>query len=292
MFYSIFTLSHKNLKLICLAALSLCIFTVESKADHLGRLEKAEPFFTEKAFLEKELELDIGIDNSDDDHSLELGLELDWVFFERLELGAEVPYVFLFPDGESSTSAFSDIGLSATALICCTTPYTPFYLSLRGGIDLPTGDEDKGIGGTGEWGFSLNTSYFFPVEDISLWGIQLQLAYAQQLKFSDEQKSLANTLDINKTHSKDIIWNAAFSQEYFNGRFAPIFEFLGTSTVDAMQSDDEGTILELGFGFWVSPFSDTSPFNAINLGAAAKFPVTERKETTSSFLFVISYGFD
>ena len=273
-------------------ALSLSIITIELYADHLGRLEKAEPFFTEKAFLEKEIEFSVGNDNSKEDHTLELGLEVDWVFFDRLQLGVEVPYVFLFPDGQNSTSAFSDIGLSAQVLLCCTSPTTSYYLSLTGELALPTGDEDKGIEGTGEWGFSINTSYFFGIADVSLWGIQLQLAYAQQLKFSDEQKSLANMLNRDKVHTKDIIWNAAFTQEYYNGRFSPVFEVLGTSTVDAMQSDDEGTIVELGFGFWVSPFSDTSLFNAINFGAAAKFPVTEREETSSSFLFVATYGFD
>ena len=62
--------------------------------------------------------------------------------------------------------------------------------------------------------------------------------------------------------------------------------------MDAMQSEDEGTIVEVGFGFWLSLFSDTSLFNAVNLGVAAKFPVTEREETSSSFLFVATYGFD
>lgn len=283
---------HNKIKIIFLLALSVSVFTLQSNADHLGRLEKAEPFFTVKSFLEKEIEFSVANDNSNEDHSLELGLEVDWVFFELLQLGVEVPYVFLFPDGQNSTSAFSDIGLSTQVLLCCTSPTTSYYLSLRGELALPTGDEDKGIEGTGEWGFSLNGAYFFPVEDISLWGIQMQLAYAQQLKFSDEQKSLANMLNIDKTHTKDIIWNAAFTQEYFDGRFSPVFEVLGTSTVDAMQSEDEGTIVELGFGFWVSPFSDTSILNAINLGAAAKFPVTDREETSSSFLFVATYGFD
>lgn len=278
--------------MICLIALSFSVFTLQSNADHLGRLEKAEPFFTVKAFLEKELEFSVGNDNSKEDHSLELGLEFDWVFFERIQLGVEVPYVFLFPDGQDSTSAFSDIGLSTQVLLCCTSPTTSYYLSLRGELALPTGDEDKGIEGSGEWGFSLNAAYFFGVGDISLWGIQLQLAYAQQLKFSDEQRSLANMLNINKTHNKDIIWNGAYTQEYFNGRLSPVFEVLGTSTVDAMQSEDEGTIVELGFGFWLSPFSDTSQLNAVNLGVAAKFPVTEREETSSSFLFVATYGFD
>jgi len=281
-----------KLKVLSLVVLVLGCLAGPSYGDHLGRLERAEPFFTEKAFLEKELEFNVGIDNGKNERSVGLGIVADWIFLDRLQLGFEVPFVIRDPDNQKSVSAFSDIGLSSTVLFCCTRANSPYFLSLTGGILLPTGDDDKGIGGTGEWSFSLNSAYFFTFgPDIGVWGIQLQLAYAQQLKLSDDQKSIANMFNIDKKRTKDLIWNAALSQQYFNGKFTPVFEILGTTTVDSMQSEEEGTILELGIGFWVSPFSDTSLLNAVNLGAAAKFPVTELEETSSSFLFVTTYGF-
>jgi hypothetical protein len=95
----------------------------------------------------------------------------------------------------------------------------------------------------------LNAGYFFPFfADIAEFGIQLQLAYAQQLRLSEEQKDLAGMLGINRTREKDIIWNAALTQQYLDGRLVPVFEVLGTSIVDALEEEDEGTILELSFG--------------------------------------------
>ena len=67
---------------------------------------------------------------------------------------------------------------------------------------------------------------------------------------------------------------------------------MGTSIVDALDREEEGTILELGFGIWVIPFSDKCVLNAIGLGAGVKFPLTEREESSSSYLFRARYDFN
>jgi hypothetical protein len=261
--------------------------------DHLGREERAEPIFTQEAFFEKQLEFEVGIENQDKENSLEIGVGGTWVFGKRFEFGLDIPFVYRIPDDEDSVIDLSDLGVSAAFLICCTSPDNQFFLSVLGNFLLPTGDQDKGIGGTGLWGLSLNSGYFFSVgSDFAEFGIQLQFAYEQQLRLTDEEKQMANLLGIDRTLQKDLIWNLAFTQQYLDGRLTPVFELLGTSIVDALDKEEEGTIFELGFGIWVSPFPDKSLLNAVNIGAGAKFPLTEREESSSSFLLLVTYGFD
>ena len=261
--------------------------------DHLGRRERAEPIFTQPAFFEKQLEFEVGIENQDEEDSSEISAGGTWIFGKRLQLGLDVPFVYRSPDADDSAIDLSDLGLSAGFLICCTSPDNQFFLSLLGNFLFPTGDQNKGIGGTGEWGLSLNAGYFIPVGSIPAeFGIQFQFAYAQQLRLTDDEKKMADMLGIDRTREKDLIWNLALTQQYLDGRLTPVIEFLGTSIVDALDKEEKGTIFELGFGIWLSPFPDKSLLKAVNLGAGVKFPLTEREESSSSFLFIVTYGFD
>jgi len=270
----------------------LTIRIVPVFGDNLGKFDPVEPIFTEEAFLEKTLEFDVGVENQDKEKSAEIDIVGSWIVANRLELGLGIPFEHRNPDDEDSVFNLSDLGISAKFLICCPSFNDLLFISLIGNFLFPTGDQNKNIGGTGEWGFSLNSGYFFNVADIAYFGLQLELAYSQQLRLTDEQKQMADMLGIGRTREKDLIWNLALTQQYLDGRLNPVIELLGTSIVDALDKQEEGTILELGFGIWVIPFSDKSMLNALGLGAGVKFPLTEREESSSSFLFRVRYDFN
>lgn len=298
---SIFAMKNKLINydyyMICkytllVGTIFLTISIVPVFGDTLGKFDPVEPIFTEEAFLEKTLEFDVGIENQDMEKSVEIDIIGSWIFANRLELGLGIPFEYHNPDDEDSVFNLSDLGISAQLLICCPSFNDLLFISLIGNFLFPTGDQNKNIGGTGEWGFSLNSGYFFNVADIAYFGLQLEIAYSQQLRLTDEQKQMADMLGISRTREKDVIWNLALTQQYINNRLTPVIELLGTSIVDALDREEEGTILELGFGIWVIPFSDKSVLNAIGLGAGVKFPITEREASSSSYLFRARYDFN
>ena len=143
------------------------------------------------------------------------------------------------------------------------------------------------------FGFSLNLGYGLTVsESLQDLSIQFQASYFQQMRLSSDQLETARSLGLSKTLEKRVLWNLAFVQPLFGGRFSPSFEILGTSVVDALESSGEGSILELAVGFWLAPFNDGHALSNLSIGLGGRVPVTNRREDQGGATLIFEFAFD
>ena len=91
---------------------------------------------------------------------------------------------------------------------------------------------------------------------------------------------------------KAFIWNTALAQQYFDGRIRPVLELLGTTVVDAADSADQRTVVELAAGMWTAPFPDDNPLSPLSIGLGWKWPVVHHldSELTAVLIFEWSFG--
>jgi hypothetical protein len=252
-------------------------------AGHIAREDPPEPIFTERAFIENDLEFDTDVDRDSDADTWEFAPSVTWIFFERLQLGAELPMGWRIPDEGSQRVALSDVDLSAKWLFCCHRRMGFAYLSTRVDVAPPTGDRSAGIGGTGELTLSLLGGYgLIVVESLADLSIQGQLAWDQELRPDSS----------GGAPQKSVLWNVAFSQPVRGGRFVPTFEILGTSVVDATQASDEETQLDLAVGSELRPFPDDHWGSPITLSGGWRFPVANRGDFRGTGVFSIEWAFD
>jgi len=261
-----------------------------AQANHRAREDPSEPIFTQRAFVERNLELDLGPTlEGDGTAGLETTLGATWVFDRRFQLGLDLPIVARFPEDAPSVGGLGDVGISGQLLLCCREDRGWRFLSVRAAISPPTGDRARDLDGTGGFSFSLLAGNGFTVvralEDL---GVQAQLSYAQQIRPDDEARERGRP-DVRE---KELIWNLAFTQPLAGGRLTPVFEVLGTSVVDAAHPGDEGTRVELGVGFWTAPFPDDSFWSALSLAAGWRFPVTGRRDGRGAGLLIAEWAFD
>jgi hypothetical protein len=262
-------------------------------AGHIAREDPAEPIFTERAFLEKNLEFDIGVDRDSRADTLEFSPSVTWIFFKRLQLGAEIPIGLRRPDEGTTRASLSDIGFSAQWLFCCERKTGFEFLSARVDIALPTGDRSAEIGGTGDFAFSLLGGYGLTVfEALDDLGIQVQLAYDQELHPSKESTETAVSRSITDTTEKSVLWNIAFNQPLFGNRFSPTLEILGTTVFDATLDSDEETRVDLAGGALLRPFPDDHWGSPITIGAGWRFPVSNRGDFRGQGLLFVEWAFD
>ena len=275
-------------------SLSLLVLTAGSvSASHLAREDPPEPIFTQRAFIENNVENGSEWTRGLDGNEIELGLGVTWIFFDQLQLGAEVPIGIVMPDQSATTAGLSDINFSAKWLFCCdeTTGYT--FISARVDVNPPTGNRSRDLGGDGHFGFSLNLGYGLTVmESLQDLSIQFQLSYFQQMRLTDDQLNTAQQLGLPETLQKNVIWNLALVQPFFGGRLQISLEALGTSVVDALEADDRGSSLQLAAGFWVIPFNDNHMLSNLSIGLGGRVPVTDRREDRGGATLIFEFTFD
>lgn len=266
----------------------------EETLKHDEHDELAEPFFTKKSFPENEVEFEFGYGHGDQEDELEFGVGISMVMGEKFQLGLEIPYVVRNPNVGQDESDIADIEFSAKYLVY-RAPENRFILSLDAEVAAPTGDEDKDIGETGEWGLFTTAATAIPLGGgLPDLGAHLQVGWEQQIRTTKEQREEAAELGVDDNLEKAIIWRLAFNTKLFDGRIQPSIEFLGTTVVDAIDESEEGTIFEIGGGFWWLPFVGTnSDLTPLALGVAAKGPVSKMQgESNYSLLFVLKYEFE
>lgn len=283
-------------RFICHLFLGLALATLAAAtagAKRIARLSPTEPIFTEKAFLEKSIEFDASWSSQDDGDTIDLGSSIHWVFWDRLQLDMDLPVGIRIPDDSATVGSLSDIEFGAQALVYGGPGELLDFFSVRAEVDAPTGDRSKGIGGDGSWSVALLPArYFTLTEAVPDLEITLELAYTQQIRLDREGAELAREPGFSHTLEKELDWNVAFTQKYFDGQVRPVFELLGTTTVDAIDEDDEGTILELAAGFWLIPHADEHLFSAFSYGLGFRVPVTSRNEDQGAVMLVIEHSFD
>lgn len=273
---------------VAVVALAALISPAWAESD----VEVPEPLFTEQAAVEAEAELEFGFESkaTEDEYEVELGLSQ--VFFDRLQVGASIPIGIRDPDVGSTQGNVGDVEFS-TKYQFLDVSKDAINLSLAGSVATPTGDRDKEIGGTGNWGvFALAGTNIDTGEGLADLGVHLRFGYEQAIRLSNEEKEAAETLGVGGVRQKELVWGGAINTSFFDGRIIPTFEVLGRTILDAVDPDKEGTILELGGGFWLRPFAEGSDLGPLSLGVAAKGPVTNRRESDFSALVVVKYEFE
>lgn len=276
-------------RLLVLATAATTALSATARAGSDVAVELPDPFFTEKAAVQKEVELSLGFDKKATEKEYEIGAGASWVFFDRLQFGVEVPFGIRNPDTGPTERNIGDVEFS-TKYQFLDVGENGFDLSLAGSIAAPTGSRTEEIGGTGEWGVSLLGGTLIDTgETLPDLAIHLQFGYQQQIRLSNEQKETAETLGSDRIREKELVWGVALNAPLLDGRFVPNFEVIGRNILDAVDPNEEGTIVELGGGFWVSPIPEMEGFA---IGLAGKAPVTNRKESDYSLMFVAKYEFE
>lgn len=275
----------------CLA--TIAILPTAADAKRIARRDPIEPLVTTPAFLDQSAEFGVQWSRDHGDDEVDLAVGLEWIFWNRLELAAEIPVGIEIPEHGSTVGDLSDIELAAQILLCCEERRPLDYLSLRAFVAPPTGDRAKGIGGDGSWGASLLPGLYVSIAD-SLPDVlaQLEIGYAQQIRLDDEALQTARELGVAKTRQKEFIWNIAFAQPWFGGILQPVFEILGTTVVDAVASRDEGTIVELAAGFWFAPHPHEHWLSPLSYVLGAAVPLTSRRDDESVLIFVVEWALD
>jgi hypothetical protein len=292
----------KRILAICIVSVFLYVLPAgvlaEGKEHHEEHHdEMAEPIFTKRSFPESEIEFEVGFDNKKTEKEVEIGIGVSWVFFDRLQLGVELPIGIRNPDSGNTKSDIGDVEFSGKYLLY-RAPENRFLLSFDADVAPPTGNEANDIGGKGEWGLFLTAGSSVPigrlisVPKVPDLGAHLQFGYSQQMRVTREQKEEAEELGVAAVHEKELIWNMAFNTKLFDGIFIPGFEVLGKTIVDAIERKERGTIVELGGTVWLVPFKEDSRLGGLQLGIAAKAPVTSRKERNYSMLFIVKWEFE
>jgi len=272
--------SRTSTLLLLSTALAPAVAALPALAHHRARLDPTEPLFTERSFLEKNLELDTTWEHGADENRVELSPSVTWVFWKWLQLDLEIPIDIVVPDRGPTVGSQDDVAVAVQTLLCCQPDQLLDYLSLRLEVEAPTGDRAKDVGGTGAWTASVLPGRLLTIdESLPDLFVQMELAWSEALRPAAGAASRTRGVD----------WNVAFAQQYLAGRFRPVVEMLGTSTVDG---DDRGTLVELAAGVWTAPFADEHWLSPVSIGLGWKWPVTGGADTELTGLFILEWAFD
>ena len=116
-------------------------------------------FFTEPAFLDRDIFLDTRISRGEDGNEVEFEAEVEWALTRRIGLALEVPFLFVDPDPGRTEEGFGDLAIAPRFLLVETSRW---LLSANLEAVTPTGSERRGLG-QGETGLSPTLSCWYDV---------------------------------------------------------------------------------------------------------------------------------
>jgi hypothetical protein len=201
-----------------------------------------------------------------DRHRLTVGAE--YAPIRSLGLELFVPYTFLNPDEGSSTDRLDNLELSAKY---ASFAFEEHGLLLGGGLalDLPTGDEDKGIG-------SSHTVVIEPFLDFGYKLNRFELIGFTNFGFP-----------VNEGHEDEadleLSWNLSFLYR-IKDRFQYLLEFEGEH--DFGGENDGFNVVNISPGIKYMVLK-----NRLSLGASVRLPLTQDKEFYVSPRFSVFYNF-
>jgi len=272
--------------LVLVACSAACALPARVWGRHLARTDPTEPLFTQRSFVEKNIELDSSWVRAPGSNAVELTPGVSWVLWKRLELDMEIPVDVRIPDRGDTVSGLGDLGLGAQLLLCCGPNGVLDYFSVRTDVAPPTGSRAKDLGGIGSWTVSLLPARRFTIlQRLPDLFVEMQLAYTQ-----DVRATVARS-EAGSVRQKTFLWNTAFLQQYWDGRIRPVFEVLGTTVVDAANMTDERTVVELAVGMWSAPFPDDHLLSPLSIGLGWKWPVRGRLDSTLTGLLILEWSF-
>ena len=133
----------------------LLLLAGAASAEHLAREDPPEPIFTQRAFIENDLETAIDWGRGFGTQDIEIGAGITWIVYDGVQFGAEIPLGIVIPDKGTAQADLSDIDFSAKWLFCCEEPTGYTFAAARIDVSPPTGNRKRDIGGTGSFGFSV-----------------------------------------------------------------------------------------------------------------------------------------
>lgn len=257
----------------------------ETVARHRARLDPTEPVFTRRAFVQKDVELDVAVVDGADDDTVTFHTGAAWAFQDRYELSLDLPWIVRVPESGPTVGGLGDVAVGTQLQLCCEPDGPLDFFSIAAEVDTPTGDRARGLDGDGAWKVSL-----LPARDVTVLASLPDLTLSGELAFARAIRHAAG--DGRGPLHAEVDWNLALAQQYVGGRVRPVLEMLGTSVVQAPHRSDVGTEVDLAVGLWTVPFADTHALSALSVALGWRFPVTGRHDDDGEALLIFDWGFD
>jgi hypothetical protein len=247
-------------------------------------------FIVEPATLHKDLFLDYRIGNNVDGSTdeLELEAELEWALTKRLGLIIEAPYLGLNPVTDPNTSGFGDIAVAGRALLV---DGDTFFLSANLEVEIPTGDDDRGLG-RGESALAPSVTTW---HDLGNWtALHTQIGTEFGLESGDTEfiyglaltHSFQGPVLFNKHHRccQHHDHSDHDDHQFFEPGFTSlILEMTGATGVSGDESGQ--TFLEL------LPGISYTPVEGIELRFGVRFPLFKPTRLDTQYIFTIARVF-
>jgi hypothetical protein len=109
-------------------------------------IELFDPLVTRNPTPERELEVNVQYEKSDEGEEVEAEVELSWRFGQRFEASLAMPFLFFMPREGSDENGFGDITLGGKVLVFQSIEQ-PALVTVGVELGLPTGSESRGLGG-------------------------------------------------------------------------------------------------------------------------------------------------
>lgn len=103
-----------------------------------------DAFFTENAYIERKLRPDVFVATGDGEERYTARLEVEWALVSRFSLLVHAPVHHVVPVGAPSETGVGDV--TAGAKLALVNDRERFILAAGGDVELPTGDEARGLG--------------------------------------------------------------------------------------------------------------------------------------------------
>lgn len=253
----------------------------------------AEPLFFVSPLPDTEFEIENSYAHKDTENENELSFGGKVTFFDRFELGIEAPYVFRDPNQGASQDDFGDVAFSGKLLLY-RAKEDRFVLSVGGEYGAPTGNKSKEIDGTGHWSVFAVAGSAIPVgHGLPDFGLQATVGWEQDTGVSQEALETAEELGVPVRREKSFVWGIGVNTKLFDGRFVPSIELLQKRITRTTDPAEEGTITELGGGFWYVPFFEQQNRLApITIGIAGKGPISNHQDANYTLKAMLKYEFE
>ncbi|MCF6313095.1 MAG: hypothetical protein L3J39_11645 [Verrucomicrobiales bacterium] len=124
----------------------------------------AHPFRLEPASIHSDVFVDYSFRKGAEGNEQEAEMEMEFALTRRIGLVVEVPYSYLNPKGGASVDGLGDLAIAPRFLLA---EYERFSLAFNIEVELPTGDEARGLGG-GEVAYAPSISTW---HDLGNWWV-------------------------------------------------------------------------------------------------------------------------
>jgi hypothetical protein len=238
---------------------------------------RAHTFFTEPAFLDRDLFLDTRIVRGKDGNEVEFEAELEWALTRRIGLVLEMPFLFLDPDVGGTEQGFGDVAFTPRLLLVET---HRFLLSANFGVETPTGSESRGLG-RGETALSPTLSLWYDIGMSMAFNAQFGTEHGLE---SGDDEFLYNTaltfslLDAEEVAGSD---HDEHRQHLQSGMIHLLAEATGRTGLSGQEDGRTTTEFLFGAAYLVT--------SQVEIRAGVQVPLFKPREFDSAYLLGLVY---